>query len=62
MGGSKILVLGATGPAGINVLRELVHQQRATVVYARNPSKLPEELASSVYIEVCYTSLNSGCS
>jgi hypothetical protein len=52
MAGSKVLVLGATGPAGINVLRELSHRKRSTIAYARNPSKIPEDLISNKYIEV----------
>ncbi|KAI9372754.1 hypothetical protein BJX61DRAFT_533711 [Aspergillus egyptiacus] len=52
MSGTKILVLGGTGPAGICLLRELVYRQHETVAYARNPSKIPEDLASSDLIEV----------
>ncbi|KAF2092923.1 hypothetical protein NA57DRAFT_62025 [Rhizodiscina lignyota] len=52
MAGSKILVLGATGPTGINVLRELNYRKRATIVYVRNPSKIPEDLKLSPFIEV----------
>jgi putative NADH-flavin reductase len=50
---TKILVLGGTGPTGICLLRELVYRNHATVVYARNPSKVPKDLASSPLIEVC---------
>jgi putative NADH-flavin reductase len=52
MAGTKILVLGATGPTGINVLRELVHQKQNAVVYARTPSKIPNELSESPHLEV----------
>lgn len=52
MTGSKILVLGATGPAGICLLRELVYREHLTIVYARNPSKIPEDLASNPLLEV----------
>lgn len=52
MAGSKILVLGGTGPAGICLLRELIYNNLATVVYARNPSKIPDDLASNPLIEV----------
>jgi putative NADH-flavin reductase len=48
----KILVFGGTGPAGICLLRELVYRQHHVVIYARNPSKIPEELASNTLIEV----------
>ncbi|PSK33494.1 hypothetical protein B9Z65_7381 [Elsinoe australis] len=51
MAGQKILVLGATGPAGICLLRELIHRQHYTIAYARNPSKIPEDLTSSPYLE-----------
>jgi putative NADH-flavin reductase len=53
MGGSKILVLGGTGPAGICLLRELVYRKHATVVYCRSPSKIPDDLALNPLIEVC---------
>lgn len=49
----KVLVLGGTGPAGICLLRELVHRNHATIVFARNPSKIPEELAQNSLVEVC---------
>ena len=53
MAGSKILVLGGTGPAGICLLRELAYREHPTVVYARNPSKIPQDLASNNCLEVC---------
>ncbi|KAL2832475.1 hypothetical protein BDW59DRAFT_139311 [Aspergillus cavernicola] len=52
MAGSKILVLGGTGPAGICLVRELVYRNHETVVYARNPSKIPEDLISHQLLEV----------
>lgn len=52
MAGDKILVLGGTGPAGICVLRELVFRKHSIVVYARNPSKIPSDLATNSLIEV----------
>jgi putative NADH-flavin reductase len=52
MGSPKILVLGGTGPAGICLLRELVYRSHTTVVYARNPSKIPKDLQENPLIEV----------
>ncbi|KAL4932365.1 NAD(P)-dependent oxidoreductase [Aspergillus undulatus] len=52
MAGSKILVLGGTGPSGICLLRELVFRKHETIVYARNPSKIDENLASNDLIEI----------
>ncbi|KAF2180360.1 NAD(P)-binding protein [Zopfia rhizophila CBS 207.26] len=52
MTGSKVLVLGGTGPAGICLLRELAYRNHATVVYARNPYKIPKDLVSNPLIEV----------
>lgn len=49
----KILVLGATGPAGICLLRELIHQKYSTIVYARNPAKISQDIASNALITVC---------
>lgn len=52
MASPKILVLGATGPAGICLLRELLHRKHATRAYARNPSKIPEDLITNPLLEV----------
>ncbi|KAK1710868.1 uncharacterized protein BDZ83DRAFT_711102 [Colletotrichum acutatum] len=52
MSGKKVLVLGGTGPAGICLLRELVHRNHATILLARTPSKIPDDLASSTLIEI----------
>ncbi|KAH8890439.1 NAD(P)-binding protein [Thozetella sp. PMI_491] len=52
MAGDKVLVLGATGPSGICLLRELLHRGHATIAYARTPSKIPEDLASNPLLEV----------
>jgi nucleoside-diphosphate-sugar epimerase len=61
MAGPKILVLGATGPTGINVLRELIHRQVHTVVYARSPSKIPPDLSSSPSVEVRFLAMSVLC-
>lgn len=53
MTGTSVLVLGGTGPAGICLVRELLHRKIQITVFARNPSKLPEDVASSAIIEVC---------
>jgi nucleoside-diphosphate-sugar epimerase len=52
MAGEKILVLGGTGKAGICLLRELLFRNHATVVYCRNPSKLPTDLYPNPLLEV----------
>ncbi|EXM14564.1 hypothetical protein ACKLNR_015270 [Fusarium oxysporum f. sp. zingiberi] len=52
MAGSKVLVLGGTGPAGICVVRELLHRKIGTIVFCRNPSKVPEDLAPNALLEV----------
>ncbi|KAL3430024.1 mediator complex subunit 27-domain-containing protein [Aspergillus tetrazonus] len=52
MAGSKFLVLGGTGPAGICLLRELVYRQHETIVYARNPSKIDDDLQSNEFLEI----------
>ncbi|KAK1518652.1 uncharacterized protein CCOS01_11472 [Colletotrichum costaricense] len=52
MTGIKILVLGATGPAGLPLLRELLHRQHGTIAYVRNASKIPAGLASSPLLQV----------
>ncbi|KAF7546952.1 hypothetical protein G7Z17_g8069 [Cylindrodendrum hubeiense] len=52
MGGSHILVLGGTGPAGICLLRELLHRGHPTIAYARNPAKIPDDLSSNPLLQV----------
>lgn len=49
---SKVLVVGGTGPAGICLLRELLYRNHETVAYARNSSKIPEELLDNPKLEV----------
>lgn len=52
MANDKVLVLGGTGPAGICLLRELIYRKKDAVVYARNPQKIPADLAASPYLDV----------
>jgi putative NADH-flavin reductase len=52
MNSSAILVLGATGPAGICVLREALYRQRPTIAYVRNASKIPDDLRRDSLLEV----------
>ena len=47
-----VLVLGATGPAGLCLLRELVSRQHQIVVYARSPQKIPQELSENNLLTV----------
>ncbi|THH09978.1 hypothetical protein EW146_g8517 [Bondarzewia mesenterica] len=43
----RVLVLGATGPCGVLLIRELLTSTHAAVVvYARNPSKLPSDIST----------------
>jgi hypothetical protein len=44
MAPSTILVLGATGPAGLCVVREALFRQHPTIAYVRNAGKFPEDL------------------
>lgn len=46
MAAPKIFVLGSTGPAGIVLLRELLHRNHNVIAYGRNPSKIPTSLTS----------------
>jgi putative NADH-flavin reductase len=59
MAGTKILILGGTGVSGICLLRELVHRNIPAVVYARNPAKIPEDLANNSLLEVDLTTFHS---
>lgn len=60
MAASNILVLGATGPAGICVLRELLLRHHPTVAYVRNASKLPDDLLKNPLLKARYTACQSG--
>ncbi|EXK81929.1 hypothetical protein FOQG_13688 [Fusarium oxysporum f. sp. raphani 54005] len=51
MAGDKILVFGATGPAGIVLPRELLHRKLPALAYCRSPSKIPNNLASHPLLE-----------
>ncbi|KAH6720144.1 hypothetical protein BKA61DRAFT_640567 [Leptodontidium sp. MPI-SDFR-AT-0119] len=59
MAGTKILVLGGTGPAGICVIRELIYRKHELIVYARTPSKIPSDLASNPLLEIIQGTLTS---
>jgi putative NADH-flavin reductase len=60
MSTSTVLVLGGTGPAGICLLRELLHRKHKVVVFARSPSKIPQDLATNTLLEVCLSSQELG--
>ncbi|SPO06408.1 uncharacterized protein DNG_09097 [Cephalotrichum gorgonifer] len=47
-----VLVFGGTGPAGICLIRELLHRNHRTRAFARNPDKIPEDLRSNPLLEV----------
>ncbi|KAF4257657.1 hypothetical protein V6Z90_002619 [Aspergillus fumigatus] len=55
---NTILVLGATGPAGICLLRELISSSYHVVVYARNPAKIPNDIASQGLLTVTKGEMN----
>lgn len=52
MAAETVLVLGATGPLGICVIRELLHRNHCTIAYVRSPEKIPEALKSNPLLEV----------
>ena len=52
MAGDTVLVLGATGPSGICVVRELLHRNHRTIAYVRSPEKIPDDLKSNPLLEV----------
>ncbi|KAG8702798.1 hypothetical protein FRC09_004530 [Ceratobasidium sp. 395] len=41
----KVLILGATGPSGIHTCHYALRAGHQLVIYARNPSKLPADIA-----------------
>ncbi|KAI0053132.1 NAD-binding protein [Auriscalpium vulgare] len=48
----RVVVLGATGPSGLLLVRAALAAQHTVVVYARNPSKLPADLAEHPSVTV----------
>lgn len=54
----KVLVLGATGPSGISLLRELLYRKYSTVAYVRSPSKIPDDISSNSLLTVSCLSPN----
>ncbi|KAK0609913.1 hypothetical protein B0T17DRAFT_621213 [Bombardia bombarda] len=59
MSKTHVLVFGGTGPAGINLLRELLHRNHPTIAYVRNRSKIPEDLAANSLLEIIEAPLTS---
>ncbi|KAF4493368.1 hypothetical protein FAGAP_10504 [Fusarium agapanthi] len=51
MSGPAILVLGATGPSGICVLRELIHHGQPAIAFVRNPAKVPQDLSENPLLD-----------
>jgi uncharacterized protein YbjT (DUF2867 family) len=49
----KILVLGATGPLGIYICQKALENGHQLTIYARNPTKLPNEISSNTAVKVC---------
>ncbi|CZT16121.1 uncharacterized protein RCC_01962 [Ramularia collo-cygni] len=47
-----ILVLGATGPSGIAFVEEALKAGHELTIYARNPSKLPEDVQQNSHVQV----------
>ncbi|KAH7124801.1 hypothetical protein EDB81DRAFT_847044 [Dactylonectria macrodidyma] len=47
----KVLVLSATGLAGICVLRELLHRKVPALAFHRNPNKIPNDLTNNPLLE-----------
>ncbi|OCK85799.1 NAD(P)-binding protein [Lepidopterella palustris CBS 459.81] len=52
MASKTIVVLGGTGPTGIIFIEKAIQRGHNVVVYARNPSKLGEKLASDSKVKV----------
>ncbi|GFG19361.1 hypothetical protein IFM5058_09996 [Aspergillus udagawae] len=49
---SHILVLGATGPTGLDFCRAALQQGHKLTLYVRNPDKLPAEVTSNPNVSV----------
>jgi len=48
----KILVLGATGPTGLLILKKALEHGHAVTAYVRSPSKIPDDLKSNPNLTV----------
>ncbi|GAB1318290.1 Flavin reductase (NADPH) [Madurella fahalii] len=58
MTGDAVLVLGATGPSGICLLRELLHRKHRAIAYVRSPSKIPDDLKSNPLLEIVHSRID----
>lgn len=52
MTAKKLFIIGATGPLGVFVCQEALSRGYLVRIYARNPSKLPEDVSSHAKVEV----------
>jgi nucleoside-diphosphate-sugar epimerase len=53
----NILVLGGTGPTGIALIREALARGHTVVIFARSPSKIPEDISRNPSVIVVPGSL-----
>lgn len=48
----RILILGGTGPCGIQLIRQSLELNHTVVVYARSPQKLPTDISANPSVTV----------
>lgn len=49
----NVLILGATGPLGLAIVREALLHNLHPTLFVRNPAKLPEDITSHPDVTVC---------
>ncbi|KAN0100943.1 hypothetical protein V8E55_000927 [Tylopilus felleus] len=54
----RVLILGATGPCGILLVKEALGASHTVVIFARSPDKLPEEIRNDTRVTVLKGDLN----
>jgi len=54
----KILILGGTGPSGLCIIEEALARGHSLVIFARTPSKLPEEVSTHPDVSIIKGSIH----
>lgn len=53
----RVVVVGATGPVGIHVMRTLLAAGHDVIIYARSPGKIPQDIIANERVAVIHGDL-----
>lgn len=59
VGPQRLLILGATGPTGLIGTKVALERGHSVIIYARTPSKLPEEIMKNPKVTVSPLNIHS---